>query len=442
MEQRFKQDGKTAYRERGQGSIYSVKRSRFLYVKYYDSAGRPRIESTGSSDARKAEKILRARLADAERGLLPGPAIQRTTLGDLIATVSADYRKRKLRTLRDIEIEWRLHLEPFFGERFRASRLTTDAIDKYILHRKDEGASDASIRNELALVRRAYNLGKQSTPPKVTAVPYFRMPGSSNDNARQEFYSAEDIARLETELNKLQQLPLRAMLHCAYYCGWRLGELKTMKCRQFDIATGKMTLPALRSKNKRARVIGTSATTRQLLTACVMGKGPDDLIFSDEYSSADIRWRWENLRVAAGLATFNCRTCGAVTVPNPTKSRASRFCAKCDCTRSRHECKCVGGAFHSFRRTAARDMIDAGVPQHVVMETCGWKTDAMFRRYAIVDAKQTQAGQNALEEMRKRQSEERAKQVESGQFGYTLVAPAPKPDDLRLGTTANKKLEN
>jgi integrase len=40
---------------------------------------------------------------------------------------------------------------------------------------------------------------------------------------------------------------------------------------------------------------------------------------------------------------------------------------------------------HDFRRTAARNLIRAGVPQHVVMQLCGWKTDAMFRRYAIVD---------------------------------------------------------
>lgn len=40
---------------------------------------------------------------------------------------------------------------------------------------------------------------------------------------------------------------------------------------------------------------------------------------------------------------------------------------------------------HDFRRTAARNLIRAGVPQHVVMKLCGWKTDAMFRRYAIVD---------------------------------------------------------
>jgi integrase len=38
-----------------------------------------------------------------------------------------------------------------------------------------------------------------------------------------------------------------------------------------------------------------------------------------------------------------------------------------------------------FRRTAARNLIRAGVPQHVVTKLCGWKTDAMFHRYAIVD---------------------------------------------------------
>jgi len=45
----------------------------------------------------------------------------------------------------------------------------------------------------------------------------------------------------------------------------------------------------------------------------------------------------------------------------------------------------LGRTPHNFRRTAARNLIRAGVPQHVVMKLCSWKTDAMFRRYAIVD---------------------------------------------------------
>jgi integrase len=45
----------------------------------------------------------------------------------------------------------------------------------------------------------------------------------------------------------------------------------------------------------------------------------------------------------------------------------------------------LGRTPHDFRRTATRNLIRAGVPQHIVMKLCGWKTDAMFRRYAIVD---------------------------------------------------------
>jgi integrase len=45
----------------------------------------------------------------------------------------------------------------------------------------------------------------------------------------------------------------------------------------------------------------------------------------------------------------------------------------------------VGRTPHDFRRSAACNLIRAGVAQHVVMQLCGWKTDAMFRRYAIVD---------------------------------------------------------
>lgn len=51
----------------------------------------------------------------------------------------------------------------------------------------------------------------------------------------------------------------------------------------------------------------------------------------------------------------------------------------------------VGRLVHDLRRTAARTLIRAGVAQHVVMQLCGWKTDAMFRRYAIVDGRDLEA---------------------------------------------------
>jgi integrase len=56
----------------------------------------------------------------------------------------------------------------------------------------------------------------------------------------------------------------------------------------------------------------------------------------------------------------------------------------------------LGRTPHDFRRTAARNLIRAGVPQHIVMDLCGWETPDMFDRYAIVDERDLRTAVESL----------------------------------------------
>jgi integrase len=277
----------------------------------------------------------------------------------------------------------------------RATNVSTDAVERYKLQRRGEGAAPATVNRELATLRRAFNYGKRSTPPKVYSVPHIQM--FKENNARQGFVEQDEFTRMAAEAH-LDGLWMRALLEVAYTYGWRRGEMLGLQVRQVDLQARTIRLDPGTTKNGEGREVVMTLEVEELLRAAVAGKKPKDSVFTREDGKPikDFRGAWRNLCVRAGTGRWECRKCGSALAG-----------VKCQCGGVR---KYVGLIPHDFRRSAAKAARRAGVPESVIMAMGGWKTPSMFRRYAIVSS----ADQRAAVEMIAR---ERAEKALSPPFG-------------------------
>jgi len=135
-----------------------------------------------------------------------------------------------------------------------AVNLTTDDVRHYIRQRRQEGASNATVNRELAALKRMLNFGRQSTPPKVRAVPY--IPMLKEDNVRTGFVEDDAFSRLTAEASELW---LRTFLELAYSYGWRRGELLGLRVRQVALRGRTIRLDVGSTKNGEGREVAMTA---------------------------------------------------------------------------------------------------------------------------------------------------------------------------------------
>jgi integrase len=290
---------------------------------------------------------------------------ERTPVGTLLDGLLLDYQTNgKSHAWAGLVV--RVHLRPFFGA-MKAKLVGTDQIQAYIAGRREPtirtlpngkkreiaAASNATINRELALLRRAFNLGKASQPPKVATVP--RIPVLAENNVRKGFF--EDAAF--TAIRRALPEEIRPLATFAYYTGCRKGEILSLRWEQIDLREQVIRLEPGTTKNDEGRTIYMAP---ELYETLVIQKELRDLHFPEcpwVFSRAgepirDFRAAWESACKAAGLV----KTIGDAEKPLKL--------------------------FHDLRRTGVRNLVRAGVPERVAMMISGHKTRAVFDRYNIV----------------------------------------------------------
>jgi integrase len=245
----------------------------------------------------------------------------------------------------------------YFGT-WRAVEVTSDAVAKYIenrreqgnLRRRGKGHSNSTINHRTQLLRQAFKIAIRN---KVVSMTPYIPRLSEIGNEREGFFETADFEAVAAHLPEY----LKDFSRFGFLAGWRKGSIS--KLRWNDVGGGVIYL---RAKNSKSRKPETLPLEGEL--AAIIERRRAAQTIEDENGTNR-------------LAEFVFHRNGL-----PVGDFRKAWKTACELANVDHR------LFHDLRRTASRNMIDAGVPQAVAMKITGHRTDSMFRRYAIVNEDQ------------------------------------------------------
>jgi integrase len=225
-------------------------------------------------------------------------------------------------------------------------------VDAYVVTRRRKSAAGGTMRRELGtltkMLRLAYRNGK------LARLPFFQKPKEAAPRG-----GVFERPQYEAVRRRLEP-DLQVAVSVAYTFGWRMqSEVLTLERRHLDLEAGTLRLDPGVAKNEEGRVVYLTPGLRTVLSEQL------ERVRDLERSRKQIvPWLFPHLGARlAGERIWDFR-----------KVRAEA-------------CKAAGvpGAYrHDFRRTAVRNLVNAGVPERVAMTITGHKTRSVFDRYHIV----------------------------------------------------------
>lgn len=288
--------------------------------------------------------------------------------------MEADYRQNGKRSLRTMLCAQKPILTHFGPARLAPDLMAVD-LKAYRDARLKMKIRPATVNRELSCLRRGFNLARRDG--LLSAIPVFPMLGE--DNVRTGFFEDHERQALLAALPEGLR-PLAAFLSLT---GWRIGEVLALTWAHVDDKAGVIRLEPGTTKNRDGRTFPFLALpelagilTQQRATTRTLELAQGRIIPHVFHLGGERIWlkrfyrQWWRAAKAAGVYRESA---------DPITGKLQRASIP-----------------HDFRRTAVRNLERAGVARSVAMKLTGHRTEAVYRRYAIVSEADLTSGVERL----------------------------------------------
>lgn len=353
------------------GSLFKFKNSNKWWIRIHrpgQGSGKNDRIPTGTEDKAAAKAMLAKMEGDLASGIPVNPKVHTILFAHLCELVLEDYENQEFKTFKHTKGRILNHIIPYFRT-VLATAITSGMIDAYFTHRRKQEAKPATIRRELEIIKRAFTLGWKR----------YRIPGPEVElpkiqNARQGFFEQADFSKV---LAELADPDYRDFIFFLYVTGWRTGEVKNLRRRHVHFVESEIRLDPGTTKNGDPRCFPMQdlPVLRGMLERRLKTPGfADDHVFT-------YKLRGKRRPIGDFQKAFNtaCYKAGIPCVTEPWSYKEP----KSGKTFSGIRVLKSSRTLHDFRRSAARNADNAGVPRTLIMDNMGHKTEAMFIRYRI-----------------------------------------------------------
>src|SRR5579871_621514 len=323
-------------RNRGQGCIISRPGTKNLYIRYWTN-GRQVQEAVGSDDIKAAEDLLALRRGEAMQGLRPAQDVKQVRYENIRDSYVAEHpvdpsNKTKL-----------TYLDEFFAE-MRVIDINPDVLRKFIAEKRAKDLlADPTIRRILVMLRSMLNQAKKEGKIRHTDVPHFPMPADSKP--RKGFIQPDQFAKLHDALPE----NLRPLIKFCYYTGCRIG------------AAQKITWDMVARDCSEIELSGDITKNGEPLTLPLVGPLAEISTMLKKMFRDQAKPVFDHSALRRGW----CVTCHALGLGVYDEKKR----------------KYSGLTIHDLRRSAARNLIRAGVDRGTAMSITGHLTEHVFERY-------------------------------------------------------------